>query len=291
MSIKDVKDSTVHALTFFFGVLIMALTYNTFTVPNNFVTGGVGGLSIIYKNIFNTNPVVLIYTLNIILLFVSHFLLGKQTTYRAVVGSLLYPVLITVTSPITKHLVPIVEIDNIIITIILTGCLLGVGNSLVYKAGFTTGGGDISMKLITKYGKITEGKATLIQNVIIVLLGGVTLGLKDVIYSIMIIVIITTITDKFSIGISDSKMFLIHSGKNNEIRKYLKENLNTGSTIFQTKGGFSKEDREMLMVVVPTRDYYLFKEIIHKIDKEAFFIVSDCYEVNGGVKRKNLPFI
>ena len=291
MDINEVKDATVRALTFFFGVLILSITYNLFTSPNNFVTGGVGGLSIIYKNIFNANPVYLIYALNIILLVVARILLGKEVTYRALVGSILYPVLITVTGPITKHFMDYVQIDNIIITIILTGCLLGLGNSLIYKVGFTTGGGDITMKLITKYGKITEGKATLIQNVIIVLLGGITLGLTNVIYSIMIIVILTTITDKISIGISDSKMFFIHSTKNNEIRRYLLDNLNTGATLFHTKGGFHKEDREMLMVVVPTRDYYRFKEEILRMDKNAFFIVSDCYEVNGGVKRKNLPFI
>ena len=47
----------------------------------------------------------------------------------------------------------------------------------------------------------------------------------------------------------------------------------------------------MLMVVIPTRDYYLVKQHILKIDEDAFFTVTDCYEVNGGIKRKNLPFI
>ena len=291
MKMDEIKESAIKAITFFTGVLIMAITYNLFTTKYNFVTGGVGGLSIIYKNIFKTNPVYFIYGANIVLLFISDLLLEKTITKRALLGSILYPVLISLTAPILDVWVEHVRLDNIIITIILTGCLLGIGNSLVYKAGFTTGGGDITMKLITKYGKVTEGKATLIQNVIIVLLGGITLGLANVIYSIMIIVIITTIEDKISIGISDSKMFLVHSHKNNAIRKYLVDELDTGSTILQTKGGLKKEDKEMLLVVVPTRDYYRFKEVILRIDPKAFFIVSDCYEVNGGVKRKNLPFI
>ena len=291
MTMKEIKDTILNTLLFFSGVLLLALTYNVFVVPNNFVTGGVGGLSIIYKNIFNSNPVIFIYGMDIILLIISWIFLGKEKTYQSLVGSILYPILITVTSPITKYIMPLVELENIIIVLILTGCLLGLGYSLVYKAGFNTGGGDVIMNLMVKYLKMPEGRATLIMDVVIVLLGGITLGLENVIYSIMIIVIITTIVDKIIIGISDSKMFHIHSSKIPEIRNYVLKNLNTGATIFQTKGGFQKKDREMLMVVVPTRDYYRFKEEILKIDENVFYVVSDCYDVTGGVKRKNLPFI
>ena len=45
------------------------------------------------------------------------------------------------------------------------------------------------------------------------------------------------------------------------------------------------------MCVLPTKDYYRLKEGINEIDKDAFFVINDCYEVNGGVKKKNLPFI
>lgn len=291
MEMEKIDHTIQNSLLFFFGVLIMALTYNVFVLPNDFVTGGVGGLSIIYKNIFNANPVIFIYTMDILLLIVSHIYLGKEKTYQSLVGSILYPILISLTTPISKVIIPLVEIDNIIIIIILTGCLLGIGYSSIYKAGYNTGGGDVIMNLMVKYLKMPEGKATLIMDVIIVLLGGITLGIEDVIYSIMIIVIITTIVDKILIGISDSKMFYIHSSKISDIRKYVLKNMNTGATIFQTKGGLQRKDREMLMVVVRTRDYYRFKEEILKIDEKAFYVVSDCYDVTGGVKRKNLPFI
>lgn len=291
INMKELDQTIRSSLLFFFGVLLLALTYNLLVVPNNFVTGGVGGLSIIYKNIFNSNPVIFIYVMDIILLIISYIFLGKDKTFQSLIGSILYPVLITVTTPITNHLVSFIQLDNIIIVIILTGCLLGIAYACVYKAGYNTGGGDVIMNLIVKYCRISEGKATLIMDVIIVLLGGITLGLANVIYSIMIIVIITTIVDKIIIGISDSKMFFIHSSKLSDIRKYVLETMDTGATIFQTKGGFQKKNREMLMVVVRTRDYYRFKEEILKIDDKVFYIVSDCFDVTGGVKKKNLPFI
>ena len=86
-------------------------------------------------------------------------------------------------------------------------------------------------------------------------------------------------------------MFFIYSKKYKLIEKYIMDDLHTGCTLFNTEGGYKKEKREMLMVVVPTRDYGTVKEEVLKIDSDAFFVVSDCYEVDGGKKRKNLPFI
>src|SRR5574344_986288 len=285
------KETYEKALLFFLGVLILALTYNPLVVPNNFVIGGTSGLAVIVNAIFKIKPVIFIYIADILLLIVSYFFVDKEKTYRALVGSVLYPLLITFTSPLADAILPYVHLDNIIIIIILTGSLLGLGFGLVYKSGFSTGGGDVVMNIMTKYFKMSEGKSSLIMNIIIIVLGGAILGFANVIYSSMIIVISTTLIDKILIGISESKMFFIHSNDNHKIRMYLLETLNTGVTLFNTQGGWNKADREMLMVVVPTRDYYSVKEKILEIDPEAFFIVSDCYETNGGVKRKNLPFI
>lgn len=86
-------------------------------------------------------------------------------------------------------------------------------------------------------------------------------------------------------------MFFIYTRKTKEIEKFIINELQSGVTIFDAEGGFSRNKKKMIMCVVPTRDYYLFKESILLIDSNAFFIVTDCYEVSGGVKRSNLPFI
>ena len=92
-------------------------------------------------------------------------------------------------------------------------------------------------------------------------------------------------------GISDSKMFIIYTKKVDELQNILLKNMATGVTIFNTQGGYKGEKRKMLMVVVPNSLYYLVKETILNIDSEAFFIISDCYEVKGGVKKKRYSFI
>lgn len=285
------KDLVKRVLMFFGGTLILALNYNIFVIPNNFVIGGMSGLSIIVNAVFKIEPVVFIYVVDIVLLIISYIFMGSEKTYRSLVGSFLYPILITFTAPVAKFIVPYVYIDNVLITVIVTGCLLGIGYGMIYKVGFTTGGGDIIMQLMHKYLKLSEGKASLYMDILIVLLGGVTLGFANVIYSAIIIIIGTSLIDKLLIGISDSKMFLINSIKEDQIRNFVIKNLNTGVTILNTKGGYNNDKANMLMVVVPTSDYYIFKEAILDIDKNVFFIVSDVYDATGGVKRKNLPFI
>ena len=198
---------------------------------------------------------------------------------------------IMLVEPLATFLSPHFQFQNILITIILCGGIIGVGNGLIYKAGFTTGGGDLIMKMISKFQRLTEGTSQLIENVIIVLLGGLVLGIPSVIYSIILNVVCANITDKILIGISNSKMFFIYSKKTAKIKKYVLDDLESGMTIIHTEGGFKLTPRKMLMVVVPTREYYAFREMILAIDPDAFFVITDCYEVSGGVKKEKNTFL
>ena len=89
-------------------------------------------------------------------------------------------------------------------------------------------------------------------------------------------------SDKVILGISDSKAFYIITDHEAEIKEYILKYLNHGVTVFNAKGGYLKEKQTVLMCVLPTKDYYRLKEGIHEIDDDAFFVVTDAYEVFGG---------
>lgn len=289
--INEVNSKTFYKrfLLFLISVFLLALNYNLFILPNNFNIGGTSGLAIIFNELCGINESMFILIANVLLLVISFCTLGKKQTLKTVVGSLLYPVLIMATKPIADYLIGYFQFSNILITIILAAILLGVSNGLIFKSGFTTGGGDVVMKIISKYNSITEGNAQAIEKITTVLLGGLVFGVSSVVYSIIIIMISTALVDKILIGISDSKMFFIYSKKVEEIKKYALEEMKCGATIFNTEGGFMQKKRKMLMVVVNTKEYYAFKSDILAIDPEAFFVISDCYEVSGGYK-KNLDY-
>ena len=278
-------------IIFLIGVFLIAMNYNLFVRPNSFILGGSSGLSIIFNAAFGFDPVVTVYILNIVFLLLGAILLGRKETIRAFAGSLLYPLFITITTPLANLLLPYLNFNNYLIVVILCGCLNGLGTGLIYRCDYNTGGGDILIKITNKYLSMPQGNAFLLCNILIQSCGVIVFGINKVIYSVIIIIISSTLVNKILIGISDSKMFFIYSKKYKDIEKYIMEDLNTGVTVFNTEGAYKKQKREMLMVVVSTRDYYRVKDTVLKIDEDAFFVVSDCYEVDGGIKRKNLPFI
>ena len=278
-------------IIFLIGVFILSLNYNMFILPNNFVLGGASGIAVILKSLFGFDPVVSIYVISFGLIIVSFFLLGKKDTRRGLIGSIIYPTAVSLTQGLAAYLLPYFQFENILMVLLIGALLHGLGTGLVYKVGFNTGGGDIIIKLVNKYLHFTEGNSSLIVNTTILLCGFIVLGPTKILYSIMIILIATELIDRIIIGVSSSKMFFIYSKKYKEIEKYIMNELETGVTLFNTEGGFLNKKREMLMAVVSNRDYYRIKEKVLEIDEEAFFVVSDCYEVAGGVRRNNLPFI
>ncbi len=272
-------------------VFILALNYNLFLLSNNFVIGGTSGLAIIIQKIFNIEPSFFIFITSLILIIMSIIFLGFESTSKTIIGSLLYPIFISLTSSIAKIITPYLNFESTIIIVLLAGLLSGLANGFIYKTGFNTGGSDVLMKIINKYYKISEGKSLFIVNLIIMLSGAFLFGINKFIYALIILFINTKVIDRILIGISNSKLFFIHTKKINEVKKFIIEELNSGVTIFNATGGFSKQKNDVLMCVVKTNDYYLFKDAVLEIDPHAFFVINDCYEVSGGVKGKNFPFI
>ena len=128
-------------------------------------------------------------------------------------------------------------------------------------------------------------------NIIIILLGALIFGFDMGAYATIILVVSSMLVDKIIIGISDSKKFMIYTREAKKVKKIIEEEFRTGYTIFPTVGGYSHIRGVMIMCVIRNRDVNLFKDRIKEIDASAFFVISDCYEVQGGIKRSNLPFI
>ena len=101
-------------------------------------------------------------------------------------------------------------------------------------------------------------------------------------YSMVSLYLISIITDKVILGISSSKAFYIITNHEKEIRDFITTYLKHGVTILEARGGYTGDHQKVIMCVIPTKDYYIAKEGIHNIDPEAFFVVTDSYEVFGG---------
>lgn len=262
------------------GVLLIASAFNIFLLPNNLVFGGVSGLSIIVKEIIPIDPSTFIMISSLILLVISFFVLGKEKTKGSIVGSLLFPVFVDLTANLNTYIN--IDSNNLLLSVIFGGIIYGFGAGLVFKAGFTTGGTDIINQIISKYLHVSMGNAMLLSDGLIVLSGVFFFGVTKLMYAIIVIYIIGLITDKVLLGISNSKAFYIITDEDEKVRDYLMNELHHGVTIFNVRGGYTNKKDEVILCVVPTSNYYRVKEGIHEIDNQAFFVVTDAYEVFGG---------
>ena len=264
---------------FLLGVLIVAIAYNLFLLPAK-VVYGVGGLGIIFNSLFKIDPSLVILVSSVILLFLSLILLGKEETKKTVIGSLLYPVFVKLTSSVGQ----IVDLSNTEpLLIVLFGAVIsGFGLGLIFKAGFTTGGTDILNQIVAKYFKMSMGNSMFFTDGIIILSSVLVFGWTKIMYSIISLYIISIMTDKVILGISNSKAFYIITDHEEEVKKFVLKHLSHGVTILDAKGGFTGQNQKVIMCIIPTKEYFIAKEGIHEIDSNAFFVVTDAYEVSGG---------
>ena len=121
----------------------------------------------------------------------------------------------------------------------------------------------------------------MITNGVIISLGFVAFGLKTVIYSVLVVYIMSLVIDKVMIGISESKTFQIITENETDVKKFLLTKLSHGVTIIHARGGYTGNNVKIIMCIVPTREYVTVKESVLAIDPRALIMVSDVYEVVG----------
>lgn len=260
--------------------LTLALTYNLFLLPNNLVAGGATGISIILNDIFP--PFLVITTINISLLVIGYFALGKDKIIGSIIDTFTFPLFVALTQDINK----IIDIsgNDMIINVLFAGSLIGLSIGNIVKAGFSPSGTGIAAQILAKAFKISTGKSHIIIDGIIIIGGIITFGFFPTLYALAILYVFTLVSDKVILGTSSNKIFYIITNKQAEVKEYVLKTLNHGVTMIRAQGGYMDTDKEVLLCVVPARDYFKLKEGINLIDSGAFFVVTDAYEFGGGSK-------
>lgn len=261
-------------------LFISACYFNLLQLPTQIVTGGSSGVSIILNYYFNWDPSQVIFIISATLLIAGFVFLGFEKTSGALVTTIIYPMFVNLTANISDYIV--VDLSDKILISIFIGLLAGITTGMVYKAGFSNGGFSIISEIISERKKIPISNISFIINFIIVILGGVSFGWTMVMYAAIILYINSVILDRVLIGVSKNKALYIITSEEEKMKDYIMNSLKHGITIFDVKGGFLEKKRKVLMTVIPNHDYFKLKEGIKEIDKEAFFIVTDSYQVYGG---------
>ena len=269
------KDLLKRYVLLVIGLLIYATAYNVFFVPNNLVYGGSGGIAIILKDYFN--PSFTIMCLSILALILGMIFLGPKETINTLVGTVLFPLFVTLTSNVK---LPIPS-DDMMLVAICGAVLIGLGNGIIRKTGLGTGGIDTIVHIMENKLHISSGNAFMFTNGIIVLIGGYTFGWRILLYAIVILYIIALVQDKVVLSISMNKTFFIVTSEVDKVKEYILNGLSRGVTVLDAHGGYTDAKLKVIMAVIPTIEYFKAKEGILEIDPNAFFTITDSYQVYG----------
>ena len=264
------------------GLIIYSLSFNLFLQNYDLIPGGVSGIAIVFNKLYNIDTALFILILNFILIIVSYFTLGWSFTKNTIWGAILSPFFIKITSFIPN----IIDIKGteVIFVAILGGILAGYGVGIIYKNGFSNGGTDVIEFTLSKYLKIPINKAIMIVDGLISIIGGLIFGLDKAIYSIIVLLCLSTVSNKLLSGINKSKTFLILSKKHNKIKDLLINEYDTDVTLLKVKGGKLNNDYKIIMTIIKNDNYDKVKKEIKEIDKKAFITITKSYEVYNSNK-------
>lgn len=274
------ENFTQRICLFITGTLLYALSFTIFFEPFNIVTGGTTGLAQIINSIKPINISLFVLVASFIIQVLGFLLLGFKETVKTLLGVIILPIFLEFATVFTSY----IDFSNtsLFLTVTCGSIIMGFASGIILKSGFSLGGFQTIYQIIYKYLRISVGKSSLILNGTLIFISGFFFGFSNVLYAIAGLYIGSYITDKEILGTSVCKTFYIVTTKEKEVNEFIISNLGHSATIIDGKGGYTGDKKKVLMCAIPTRQYFLMKEIVKEIDENSFFVATDTYEINGG---------
>lgn len=249
-----------------------------FTIPNNIAPGGVSGLATALAHITPLSVGVWTLALNVPLIGLAWWKLGIRPLVKTIVTTLLLSFFIDL---FTAILPP--YSNNILLAAVLGGVLCGIGMGVIFVRGATTGGTDlISLLLNRAFPNLSVGSLLLLVDATVVVFA--VLVFRDIevaLYSIVTIFVTTRTIDAIMQGVDHAKVIYIVTERGDDILAQLAGELGRGVTVLQGRGGYTKRDKHVLMLVTRRNMFAQTLKAVKAIDNKAFLFVTDATEVHG----------
>lgn len=272
---KIKKQYLVDLLFVLAGSFTLALSINLLLKPNELVAGGANGVSIILEKLFGWPLAASLYAMNIPLLILCFWLLGREVGMKTILGSMIYPFFVGITAGLPALTM------NPLLASVFGGVITGLGLGLVFKGHASTGGTAIISQIVHKYAKIPLGTAVMFVDGLIILTAFFVFPADKVLYALICLFIIGRVIDLVQVSFNLSKNVLIISNKSPEVAKMIMATMDRGVTRIPITGGFNESEQHMLMCVLPEADFALLKENVLEIDPNSFVVAMSASEVMG----------
>ena len=260
------------------GILIALGTYN-FAAEADFPMVGVNGIALIFYPLFGSpiGPVALI--LNIPIAIFCFRILGRVFFMHSVRT-------IIITSLIMDYVAPLFPVytGDRLLAALCSGILSGLGYAFIYMRGSSTGGVDfIILSVKARRPHMSIGKITFVIDLTVVLIGtaAISRDIDGLIYGAIVSFLISLMVDKVMYGIDAGKLTLIVTDKPQTVAQKINDIAGRGTTFLKAKGGFTEEDKSVVMCACDNKQMYPIQNAVKEADPKAFIIILESNEVLG----------
>ena len=263
------------------GSFIIAVGFNLFFLPNGIASGGVSGLSVLGEAWLGLEPALTQWAFNIPLFVLGIVLLGKSYGLRSLLGSVILPLFVLMTKdwPIPTA--------NPLLASIYGGICVGLGIGLVFRGRGSTGGLTILAQVIQKVSGLSFSLCVVMLDGTVIILAAFVLSMEQALYALVALYVTGKVIDTVELGFNYTKVAYIISEHTESIAATILQDLDRGLTKLNAQGGFTGDDRTVLMVVVGQSEVTRLKTLVQSVDREAFVIITNAHEVLGeGFKRQ-----
>jgi uncharacterized membrane-anchored protein YitT (DUF2179 family) len=259
------------------GAMLVGIGVNLFFVPNQVVSGGVTGVSIMLHYALGTPVGLVTLLLNLPLLVIGwRWAGGTRFLIRTGVAVAVLSATIDLTEP---HLVA--PTADRLLVICYGGLLDGLGLGLVFRGRGTTGGTDVIARIAHRFLGIGLGQTLLTLNVLIFGVAAFQFGAEAVMVALALAWVSTRILDLVQAGFAASRQAIIITSDPDGVRDAVFTHLHRGVTLLEAKGGFTGRPRPVLYVVVAAHEVGRLKIRVAEVDPNAFVAISKAQEVFG----------
>ncbi|MER2600012.1 MAG: YitT family protein [Caldilineales bacterium] len=268
--------SLVNLVLLTVGATLTAVAVVVFLDPNDIVPGGFTALSMFANRLWGWPVGVTMLVLNVPFLLLAMAILGVQFGPKTILATLLASLLIDGLRP---HL-PVVRGDPLLYTL-YGGLLYGVGLGLVFRGHATTGGTEIPAKLLEHWRGVRMSVSLLVMDVLTLALAAFFFGLEPALYALIVAWVSARVIDFMETGFTASITAFIITTQPDAIRDGITTQLQHSVTLLEAEGGYTGQQRTVLMAVVRRRETRSVQEIVRTADPQAFVVISPSHEVLG----------
>ncbi len=270
------------------GVILLSLGFYFFLLPLGLVIGGVMGISVILRDVI---PVSLfMFSANVLLLIIGWIFLGRNFFIKTIFATLLSPSIIAIlefTVPSDFFMRHMTE-SPLLIGALFGGLFIGFGLGIVVRNNATTGGMDIVQRIMNKYLNIPFSTAMYVTDGIVIFIA-MLINFQLGLYAVGSMIIGAILVDRLAIEGKAGYTIFIVTDNPELVQQKIYEKIDRGVTKVKVVGGYSKQDKEMVICTVDRRELYYFKIVIKEADPKAFTFVTKTKEALGqGFSREDV---